>query len=94
MPVTNTRRTAFADGTGDVDWGLAEALAFGSLLATGTSIRLAGQVGALESMFDLRDLFAEVGIPATRQNGKQLFDHACRHGRTMANSMRSSMPGS
>jgi len=39
----DTRRTAFADGTGDVDWGLAEALAFGSLLDTGTSIRLAGQ---------------------------------------------------
>ncbi len=39
----DTRRTAFADGTGDVDWGLAEALALGSMLDEGTTIRLAGQ---------------------------------------------------
>ena len=39
----DTRRAAFADGTGDVDWGLAEALAFGSLLEEGTTVRLAGQ---------------------------------------------------
>ncbi|MET0157895.1 MAG: multifunctional oxoglutarate decarboxylase/oxoglutarate dehydrogenase thiamine pyrophosphate-binding subunit/dihydrolipoyllysine-residue succinyltransferase subunit, partial [Acidimicrobiales bacterium] len=39
----DTRRAAFADGTGDVDWGLAEALALGSLLEDGTTVRLAGQ---------------------------------------------------
>ncbi len=39
----DTRRAAFADGTGDVDWGLAEALAFGSLLEQGTTVRLTGQ---------------------------------------------------
>jgi 2-oxoglutarate dehydrogenase E1 component len=39
----DTRRTAFADGTGDVDWGLAEALSLGSLLETGIGVRLAGQ---------------------------------------------------
>jgi hypothetical protein len=39
----DTRRAAFADGTGDVDWGLAEALALGSLLEDGTNVRLAGQ---------------------------------------------------
>ena len=39
----DTRRAAFADGTGDVDWGLAEALALGSMLDEGTTIRLAGQ---------------------------------------------------
>jgi 2-oxoglutarate dehydrogenase E1 component len=39
----DTRRAAFADGTGDVDWGLAEALALGSLLEDGTDVRLAGQ---------------------------------------------------
>ncbi len=39
----DTRRAAFADGAGDVDWGLAEALALGSMLEEGTTIRLAGQ---------------------------------------------------
>jgi 2-oxoglutarate dehydrogenase E1 component len=39
----DTRRQAFADGSGDVDWGLAESLALGSLLAQGTTVRLAGQ---------------------------------------------------
>ena len=39
----DTRRAAFADGTGEVDWGLAEALALGSMLEAGTTIRLAGQ---------------------------------------------------
>jgi len=39
----DTRREAFADGAGDVDWGLAESLSMGSLLAAGTDIRLAGQ---------------------------------------------------
>jgi 2-oxoglutarate dehydrogenase E1 component len=38
-----TRRKAFADGEGDVDWGLAEALSLGSLLETGVGVRLAGQ---------------------------------------------------
>jgi 2-oxoglutarate decarboxylase len=36
------RRTAFADD-GELDWGLGEALAFASLLAEGTPIRLTGQ---------------------------------------------------
>jgi multifunctional 2-oxoglutarate metabolism enzyme len=39
----DTRREAFADGEGDVDWGLAEALSFGTMLREGTDIRLAGQ---------------------------------------------------
>ena len=39
----DTRRQAFADGEGDVDWGLAEALSLGSLLEAGTGVRLAGQ---------------------------------------------------
>ena len=39
----DTRRTAFADGEGDVDWGTAEALALGSLLEKGIGVRLAGQ---------------------------------------------------
>ncbi len=39
----DTRRQAFADGSGDVDWGLAEALSLGTLLAEGTTVRLAGQ---------------------------------------------------
>lgn len=37
------RRKAAFDGEGEVDWGLAEALAFCSLLAEGTPIRLTGQ---------------------------------------------------
>jgi 2-oxoglutarate dehydrogenase E1 component len=36
------RRDALGD-TGGIDWGHAEALAFGSLIATGTSVRLTGQ---------------------------------------------------
>jgi 2-oxoglutarate dehydrogenase E1 component len=39
----DTRRQAFADGEGDVDWGLGEALALGSLLQAGIGVRLAGQ---------------------------------------------------
>jgi 2-oxoglutarate dehydrogenase E1 component len=39
----DTRRQTFADGEGDVDWGLAEALAVGSLLEDGITVRLAGQ---------------------------------------------------
>jgi multifunctional 2-oxoglutarate metabolism enzyme len=37
----DTRRTMFEGG--DVDWALAEAMAYGSLLYEGTSVRLAGQ---------------------------------------------------
>ena len=38
----NTRIKAFKEDTG-IDWGMAEALAFGSLLMDGTPIRLSGQ---------------------------------------------------
>jgi 2-oxoglutarate dehydrogenase E1 component len=37
------RRAKMVEGTAPVDWGTAEALAFGSLLLEGTSVRLAGQ---------------------------------------------------
>lgn len=36
-------RRGMADGTRDADWSMAEALAFGSLMADGYSVRLAGQ---------------------------------------------------
>jgi multifunctional 2-oxoglutarate metabolism enzyme len=39
----DARREAFAEGEGHVDWGLAEALSFGTMLREGTDIRLAGQ---------------------------------------------------
>ncbi|MFL6277759.1 MAG: multifunctional oxoglutarate decarboxylase/oxoglutarate dehydrogenase thiamine pyrophosphate-binding subunit/dihydrolipoyllysine-residue succinyltransferase subunit [Blastocatellia bacterium] len=38
-----SRRAKMVGGAAAVDWGTAEALAFGSLLAEGTSVRLAGQ---------------------------------------------------
>jgi 2-oxoglutarate dehydrogenase E1 component len=38
-----SRRARMVEGAAAVDWGTAEALAFGSLLAEGTSVRLAGQ---------------------------------------------------
>ncbi|HKP85489.1 MAG TPA: multifunctional oxoglutarate decarboxylase/oxoglutarate dehydrogenase thiamine pyrophosphate-binding subunit/dihydrolipoyllysine-residue succinyltransferase subunit [Blastocatellia bacterium] len=37
------RRAKMVDGEAPVDWGTAEALAFGSLLIEGTSVRLSGQ---------------------------------------------------
>src|SRR6185503_16609881 len=37
------RRATMVDGASPVDWGTAEALAFGSLLIEGTSVRLSGQ---------------------------------------------------
>jgi 2-oxoglutarate dehydrogenase E1 component len=41
-PLLEKRRKVVSDG-GEIDWGMAEALAFGSLLAEGTSVRLSGQ---------------------------------------------------
>ena len=38
----NTKLKAFEDNTG-IDWGMGEALAFGSLLLDGTPVRLSGQ---------------------------------------------------
>ncbi|MBL8149408.1 MAG: multifunctional oxoglutarate decarboxylase/oxoglutarate dehydrogenase thiamine pyrophosphate-binding subunit/dihydrolipoyllysine-residue succinyltransferase subunit, partial [Blastocatellia bacterium] len=38
-----TRRAKMVEGEVAVDWGMAEALAFGSLLLEGTSVRLSGQ---------------------------------------------------
>jgi multifunctional 2-oxoglutarate metabolism enzyme len=38
-----SRRARMVEGAAAVDWGTAEALAFGSLLVEGTSVRLAGQ---------------------------------------------------
>jgi multifunctional 2-oxoglutarate metabolism enzyme len=38
-----SRRAKMVEGTAAVDWGTAEALAFGSLLTESTSVRLAGQ---------------------------------------------------
>jgi 2-oxoglutarate decarboxylase len=38
-----SRRAKMVEGAAAVDWGTAEALAFGSLLVEGTSVRLAGQ---------------------------------------------------
>ncbi|HJQ24525.1 MAG TPA: multifunctional oxoglutarate decarboxylase/oxoglutarate dehydrogenase thiamine pyrophosphate-binding subunit/dihydrolipoyllysine-residue succinyltransferase subunit [Blastocatellia bacterium] len=38
-----SRRAKMVEGTAAVDWGTAEALAFGSLLTEGTSVRIAGQ---------------------------------------------------
>jgi len=38
-----TRRAKMIDGASPVDWGMSEALAFGSLLVEGTPVRLSGQ---------------------------------------------------
>jgi 2-oxoglutarate dehydrogenase E1 component len=38
-----TRRSKMVEGEAPVDWGMAEALAFGSLLVEGTAVRLSGQ---------------------------------------------------
>jgi 2-oxoglutarate decarboxylase len=38
-----TRRAKMVEGAANVDWGMAEALAFGSLLGEGTAVRLTGQ---------------------------------------------------
>ncbi len=42
LPLLDRRRKAVADG-GPIDWALAEALAFGSLVTEGTPVRLSGQ---------------------------------------------------
>jgi len=42
VPLLERRRKAVADG-GPIDWALAEALAFGSLVCEGTPVRLSGQ---------------------------------------------------
>lgn len=42
--VYEQRRAMVADSEGMVDWGMAEALAFGTLVAEGNHVRLSGQV--------------------------------------------------
>ena len=46
VQVYDKRREMVASPESEVDWGMAEALAFGTLVAEGNHIRLSGQVCA------------------------------------------------
>jgi 2-oxoglutarate dehydrogenase E1 component len=72
------RRTAFDRPDGTVDWGHAEALAFGTLLQVGVPIRLTGQ-DAIRGTFSQRHLAfydtrsGQSFIPLEQQTGRAMF---------------------
>ncbi len=76
------RRTEERYAEGEVDWALAEALAFGSLLAEGTTVRLAGQDSRRGTfshrhavLVDFRSGDEHVPLSAVATDGAKWFVH-------------------